>query len=677
MSYTSKFTGADIDDGIEKAQSAVRRNGDSMTGPLLLHDVPTHEKGAATKKYVDDAEKAKAYADEKAEATLKAANAHAEEKANSALSQAKEHANSIIPSTLPNPASLKFTGATNKGYDGSSAVEVEIPSVPSLDGYATEDFVEQKIKEIDIPSVEGLASEDFVARQIKEIDMPETLPNPSALTFTGSASGTYDGSSPKTVNIPSVAGLASEEYVDQAVGGINIPTRLPNPSAIKFTGAVDKTYDGSNTVEVEIPSVPESLKNPNALTFTGAVSGTYDGSEALEINIPQGGSSPGGGSGLAHIMDGAASGSVRTSGATAESGTYALGKNAFAEGNFTKASGNFSHAEGSNTTASNYAAHAEGTGTIAAGEDQHVQGRYNIEDPDSKYLHIVGNGDSNSARSNAHTLDTNGNAWFKGKVFVGGTGMDDSEAKELGGSGASSWNDLTDRPFEEVTAEGYILSEKTWEINADVGGAIITDKPAGSMIPGKTYAVTYNGTTYNCVAQDAGSEGIALGNMGAMTGGESTGEPFIALGFALEGSTNIGYLYYAVVVPLDGSEMVSFAVYGEITTIKKLDEKFLPEMPKNVYYIDVGVENGGYVVASGTFAEVMAAYKAGQPVMMRSTGVLFGGGVLCSVPASNAVCFVGIGSVGTDTIRIFSATLMDDNTVQVMMGTITGNVITA
>ena len=34
------------------------------------------------------------------------------------------------------------------------------------------------------------------------------------------------------------------------------------------------------------------------------------------------------------------------------------------------------------------------------------------------YAHIVGNGEE-SARSNAHTLDWSGNAWFAGKVTVG------------------------------------------------------------------------------------------------------------------------------------------------------------------------------------------------------------------------------------------------------------------
>ena len=33
--------------------------------------------------------------------------------------------------------------------------------------------------------------------------------------------------------------------------------------------------------------IPTKLPNPNPLTFTGAVTGTYDGSEALTVEIPE------------------------------------------------------------------------------------------------------------------------------------------------------------------------------------------------------------------------------------------------------------------------------------------------------------------------------------------------------------------------------------------------------
>ena len=99
--------------------------------------------------------------------------------------------------------------------------------------------------------------------------------------------------------------------------------------------------------------------------------------------------------------------------------TTASGESSHAEGSYTTASGIQSHAEGYNTTASGQISHAEGRGTVAQGKNQHVQGIYNIEDTTS--AHIVGNGGDNYSRSNAHTLDWQGNAWFAGDVYTGST----------------------------------------------------------------------------------------------------------------------------------------------------------------------------------------------------------------------------------------------------------------
>ena len=51
----------------------------------------------------------------------------------------------------------------------------------------------------------------------------------------------------------------------------------------------------------------------------------------------------------------------------------------------------------------------------------HVQGKYSCIDKDS-YTHVVGNGESLLQRSNAHTLDWDGNAEFAGDVIAGGCG---------------------------------------------------------------------------------------------------------------------------------------------------------------------------------------------------------------------------------------------------------------
>ena len=116
--------------------------------------------------------------------------------------------------------------------------------------------------------------------------------------------------------------------------------------------------------------------------------------------------------------------------------TTASGHQSHAEGYNTTASGNQSHAEGFKTVASSYQSHAEGKETTASGENSHaegynttaegfathVQGKYNIRQTVSEpnylapFAHVVGNGTADDARSNAHTLDWSGNAWFAGTV---------------------------------------------------------------------------------------------------------------------------------------------------------------------------------------------------------------------------------------------------------------------
>ena len=87
-----------------------------------------------------------------------------------------------------------------------------------------------------------------------------------------------------------------------------------------------------------------------------------------------------------------------------------------AEGAGTISSGWASHAEGSETIASGHQSHAEGQGTKATMPGQHVQGKWNKVD--STMADIVGNGTSDTDRSNAYALDWEGNGYFAGNVFV-------------------------------------------------------------------------------------------------------------------------------------------------------------------------------------------------------------------------------------------------------------------
>ena len=254
---------------------------------------------------------------------------------------------------------------------------------------------------------------------------------------------------------------ATKKYVDDSVGGIHIPTKtsqLQNDSdfVIKTTNELTNYYTKNNTY---------TKNEVDALVAGG--SGTSDYSDLTNKpkinNVELSGNkslSDLGIINLNNVLDGKALGSARTLGAKDSEGqplgkyawaegkgtiasgekshaegsnTTASGTASHAEGNSTKASGNYSHAEGASkeasgtashaegyiTIASGTTSHAEGWSTIAQGDNQHVQGKYNISDTTS--AHIVGNGSSYSNKSNAHTLDWQGNAWFAGNVYTGST----------------------------------------------------------------------------------------------------------------------------------------------------------------------------------------------------------------------------------------------------------------
>lgn len=160
------------------------------------------------------------------------------------------------------------------------------------------------------------------------------------------------------------------------------------------------------------------------------------------------------------------------------SNTTASGENSHAEGNYTTAGGNQSHVEGYGTKALGENSHAEGEYTIASGANSHVQGKYNIEDTENKYAYIVGNGSSTSERSNAHTLDWSGNAWYAGKLSQEGTPTED---KDLTTKKYVDANNITDAEIDAVFNELSMRPIKRYKINYDY------DKSACVVYPTPSY----------------------------------------------------------------------------------------------------------------------------------------------------------------------------------------------
>ena len=91
--------------------------------------------------------------------------------------------------------------------------------------------------------------EEFATKLAEE--MPTTLPNPNALTFTGAVTGSYDGSAPLSVDIPQGGGGSSGGYVDTIIADIEITEEV-------------NTYRTSTLTSDQV----EALKNADIIYFS-------------------------------------------------------------------------------------------------------------------------------------------------------------------------------------------------------------------------------------------------------------------------------------------------------------------------------------------------------------------------------------------------------------------------
>ena len=143
---------------------------------------------------------------------------------------------------------------------------------------------------------------------------------------------------------------------------------------------------------------------------------------------------------------------------------------AYAEGECTASSGTAAHSEGIRSISSGVAAHSEGFLTIAKGNHSHVQGILNIQDDANKYAHIVGNGDFiTESRSNAHTLDWDGNAWYAGTVEGSGVILRSSSSESSKTLKLTANDNGVISVFDAQTSKTYTLINDTDLSNVDCG----------------------------------------------------------------------------------------------------------------------------------------------------------------------------------------------------------------
>ena len=217
------------------------------------------------------------------------------------------------------------------------------------------------------------------------------------------------------------------------------------------------------------------------------------------------------------------------------------GQSSHTEGQYNTANGNVAHAEGYNTIAEGLASHSEGRATVAMGSCQHVGGKFNVLDtyeswaewvsnteyqvgdkvkittidnnnttvtgyqcktsnsdstftaskwskyPYINYAEIIGNGTADNARSNARTLDWDGNERLKGDLYVG------ANTDGTGGTKVATVSQIPTVPVTDVQINGSsILSSGVANIpiaNSTTLGTVIVDGSYGLQMDSGTIKI--------------------------------------------------------------------------------------------------------------------------------------------------------------------------------------------
>ena len=228
-------------------------------------------------------------------------------------------------SVLKVPNTLTFTGYDTGTFDGSSALSINLVDTDTT--YSAGNGIQISGSNIIQTKTDNQTIRDSGGGSGNNL---EVIKVPNTLTFTGYDTGTFDGSSALSIN------LVDTDTTYQGSATIDIDTAttpdtinvLKVPNTLTFTGYATGTYDGSSALSINLvdndnqlnllagsgiiinntggfnriitadidnntlgwtPPSPnkqiEVRKVPHALTFTGYSTGTFDGSSALSINL--------------------------------------------------------------------------------------------------------------------------------------------------------------------------------------------------------------------------------------------------------------------------------------------------------------------------------------------------------------------------------------------------------
>ena len=302
-------------------------------------------------------------------------------------------------------------------------------------------------------------------------------------------------------------------------------------------------------------------------------------------------------------------------------GTTASGVGAHAEGYYGTATGGYAHVEGSNTTASGSSAHAEGYSTSASGGSshaegsytkassfaQHASGKYNVEDTHGTYAEIVGNGDS-SARSNARTLDWDGNAWHAGEVTA-------TETVTSGGTTTTKSHNLTEKADLAVVES----RSKCWYgecTTAAATAAKVVTCSGFELVKGAMIAVHFSNTN----TADEATMNV-----------NSTGAKRIATGNTISGQDNFWYAGEIVMFTYDGTYWRPANMAGINALRDSLPQMVLLGETMSTSYVEINAD-----LSDTEIIVLSAGYKSPNKRELAST--MFPKSILINATTSSLPC---------------------------------------
>ena len=187
-------------------------------------------------------------------------------------------------------------------------IDAALETIPSIEGLASEQFVTDKINDLEIPSIIGLASETYVDSKIAEVKVPTKvteldndagyitehqdishLATKDALETVESKIPTLDGYA-KLDDIPSIDGLASEQFVTEKIAAINIPDvsdfiTMPD---VEAKGYVTEAFVTNKIAEAELADKDvdlSGLATKDEIKELASIS--YVDTKIAEIEIPE------------------------------------------------------------------------------------------------------------------------------------------------------------------------------------------------------------------------------------------------------------------------------------------------------------------------------------------------------------------------------------------------------